>query len=108
MLFVLLFFLAACLAITVLLAGVLGWTRWATSGKWSGRFGVWGAAMGIGLSILSWAVAVVLVTPAGIIANVTDLNPVMIGMLLGYTLPVIAGGYLLQNRRTTPSRSVVE
>lgn len=110
MLFALLFLLGASLAVFILQIGVFGWMRWASRelGSWSYRFRTGSAILGLALGTLSWIVAVVLVTPIGIVANLADLNPVMIGMLLGYTLPIIGGGYLLQARWINSVRAVTQ
>ena len=80
MLFVLLFLCALCLTVSGLLRGA----RLNTVGgpkEVGGRLEVWSAAVGIELSVLSWTVALVFVTPAGIVATVAELNLVMIDMV---------------------------
>lgn len=109
MLFVLLGLLAVCLVMTVLLIAVSGWRRWTDRemGPWSTRFMTAGGLLGIGLAVLSWLVILILITPRGIVDNLADLNPVMIVMLTGYTLPLIVGVYLMGLQRDDRTRDVV-
>lgn len=105
-LFVMIVLLVACIVVTVLLGAVIGRRR--KNGDTGGRTSQVGtvlAVVAIGLSILSWVLALVFVTPAGMIERLGRGNPVLIGMLLGYTAPAVVGGYLLWKLRSTEAAS---
>lgn len=57
------------------------------------------SGFGILLSVISWGYALLFVTPAGIIVRLVDLNPVLIVLLIGYSVPGILGGVMLLRKR---------
>lgn len=96
-LFAALLLLIACFAVTLIQLALLGVTSW-RDGEGSGlarRLRPWSGTLGIVLAVLSWLFVLVFTTPAGLLERLGRPNPVLIVMLIGFTVPAIIGGYLL-------------
>lgn len=96
-LFVALGLFGACLAVAILLGGWLAWLRWRPASRpLSGRVGTALALGGILLSLVSWGYAIVFITPGGILTHLSEANPVLVVLLVGYSLPAILAGFALR------------
>lgn len=97
-LYVLLFLLLACTVVSGILLWILRRMRAGdgTMDRWSLRIVIAASIGGIGLAVVSWLFALVLITPAGIVERLGRGNPVLVAVLLGYTAPAILGGYVLR------------
>ena len=100
--FVALGFFAACVAATGIFLVSIGWShvRQEQRGPWSIRINTLLAGFGVLLSIVSWIYALMFVTPTGMVERLTDLNPVLITLLIGYTIPGVLGVYFLWSKQT--------
>lgn len=100
LLFVALFLFAVCLVASVLVAAVVGWERLSGRPKngWFLRARTAVAILGLGVSTVAWIFALWFMTPGGVVERLLRPNPVLMILLLGYTLPAILGGVVLWNR----------
>lgn len=101
-LFIALSLLIINLTASALLLAVRRWTQRDDTSvvKLACRNGSAIAVVAIGLSVFSWLFALVYISPAGIVDRLARPNPVLVVLLLGYTLSGVIGGYLLWDRRT--------
>lgn len=102
-LFLLLVLGLACLGVTGFLLVVRLWSRRRTHDhgvRWQ-RITVGVAIVAVGLSALSWLAALVFITPSGIVERLGRPSLVLLGLLVGYTAPAIAGGDVLREHYAT-------